>query len=381
MFKFVIVGAGFAGSVLAERISQKMNQKVLVIDKRPHLGGNCYDYRDANNILVHKYGPHLFHTNNKEVFEYLSNFTQWWHYQHKVLASIDGKKVPLPFNFNSIDILFPDEMSKRLQQKLLAKYPYGSKVPILELKKNDDVDVQFLANFIYEKVFLHYTAKQWGKKPEEIDSEVTARVPVFIGRDDRYFQDMYQAVPEDGYTKLFENMLFHPNIKLLLNTDFREILHVDIEQKKIYFMGNVFDGILIFTGMIDELFNYHFGMLPYRSLDFKLANVEKEFFQEAATVNYPNEYDFTRITEYKHIYPVKSNNTSIVYEYPKKYEGHEIPYYPLFSKEGLESYEKYMELSSKFKNIVLVGRLAEYKYYDMDDVVKRALEIFGERIC
>jgi UDP-galactopyranose mutase len=381
MFNYIIIGAGFSGSVIAERIANVLNQKVLIIEKRNHIGGNCYDYRDENGIIVHKYGPHLFHTDFKEVFDYLSNFTDWIIYHHRVLAFIDGKKVPIPFNFNSIEQLFPRELAKRLEEKLLSRYNYGSKVPILELKKEEDKDLKFLADFIYEKVFKNYTAKQWGLKPEEIDPQVTARVPIYISKDNRYFTDKYQAIPKEGYTKIFERMLNHPNIKIMLNTDFKEVINIDFENRKIYFMRQEFKGKLIFTGMIDELFNYKYGYLPYRSLDLRFETIEKEYFQEVAVVNYPNDYDFTRITEFKHIHPVDSKKTTILKEYPKDYKpSKDIPYYPFFTKEAQEIYNRYREEAEKFDNLILVGRLAEYKYYDMDDVVKRALEIFEERI-
>jgi len=212
LFNYLIIGSGFSGSVIAERIANVLNQKVLIIEKRSHIGGNCYDYKDENGIIIHKYGPHLFHTDFKEVFDYLSNFTDWDIYHHRVLAFIDGKKVPIPFNFNTIEQLFPQELARKLEEKLLNRYEYGSKIPILELKKEDDKDLKFLANFIYEKVFKNYTAKQWGLKPEEIDPQVTARVPIYISKDNRYFTDKYQAIPREGYTKIFERMLKHPNI-------------------------------------------------------------------------------------------------------------------------------------------------------------------------
>ena len=381
MFNYIIIGSGLAGSVIAERIANVLNKKVLVIEKRTHIGGNCYDYRDRNGIIVHKYGPHLFHTNYKEVWDYLSNFTEWHLYHHRVLAFVDGKGVPLPFNLNSLYEVFPRSLAERLEQRLLSKYEYGSKVPILELKKAEDQDLQFLANYVYEKIFVNYTAKQWGKKPEEIDSEVTARVPVVISRDNRYFTDKYQGVPKEGYTKIFERMLSHPSIKILLNTDFKEVLKVDYKTRKIYFLGQEFKGKLIFTGMIDELFEYKFGVLPYRSLDLKFDTVEKDYFQEVAVVNYPNDYDFTRITEFKHIHPVETKKTTILKEYPKSYEaGKDIPYYPMLAEDAREGYNKYIEFTERFNNLILVGRLAEYRYYDMDDVVKRALEVFEERV-
>lgn len=379
MFDYLIIGAGLAGSVIAERIANVLNKKVMIIEKRNHIGGNCYDYKDKNGILIHKYGPHLFHTDYKEVFDYLSNFTDWHIYHHRVLAFIDGKKVPIPFNLNTLYMVFPEMLAQRIEEKLLRRYSYNSKIPILELKKEEDEDLKFLANYIYEKVFLKYTAKQWGLKPEDIDPDVTGRVPICISRDDRYFTDKYQAVPVEGYTKIFERMLNHPNIKLMLNTDFKEVMEMDLENEKLYFLGQEFKEKVIFTGMIDEFFEYKFGALPYRSLDLKLEALERDCFQEAAVVNYPNDYDFTRITEFKYIHPVESKKTVILKEYPKAYQaGKNIPYYPVFEEESKELYKKYRDLSDGFENLILAGRLADYRYYDMDDIVKRALEVFEE---
>ena len=381
MFNYIVVGSGFSGAVIAERIANVLNQKVLIIEKRNHIGGNCYDYKDENNIIVHKYGPHLFHTDYKDVFDYLSNFTDWQLYQHRVLAFIDGKKVPIPFNLNTLYDIFPKNLAEKLENKLTTKYRYNSKVPILDLLREEDGDLKFLANYIYEKVFKNYTAKQWGMRPEEIDPKVTSRVPVYISRDNRYFTDKYQSIPKDGYTKIFERMLNHQNIKIMLSTDFKEMISIDYENRKIFFMGQEFKGKLIFTGMIDELFNFKYGYLPYRSLDLKFETIDKEYYQEAPVVNYPNDYDYTRITEFKHIHPVKSDKTTILKEYPKDYQPNkDIPYYPVFTKENQESYDKYKEESDKFKNLILLGRLAEYRYYDMDDAVKRALEVFEERV-
>jgi len=381
LFNYLIIGSGFAGAVMAERIANVLNEKVLIIEKRNHIGGNCYDCKDKNGIIVHKYGPHIFHTDYKDVFDYLSNYTDWHVYHHRVLAFIDGKKVPIPFNLNTLYMLFPKTLAQRIEEKLLNKFVYNSKVPILELKREEDDDLQFLSNYVYEKVFLHYTMKQWGLKPEDIDPKVTARVPVHISRDDRYFTDKYQGVPIEGYAKIFERMLDHPNIKLMLNTDFKEVMKLDSERGKVYFLDQEFDGNVIFTGMIDDLFEYKFGELPYRSLGLEFKAIERDYFQETAVVNYPNDYDFTRITEFKHIHPVESKKTVILKEYPKAYQvGSDVPYYPVFKEENIELYNKYKGLAERFKNIILVGRLAEYRYYDMDDVVKRALEVFEERI-
>jgi UDP-galactopyranose mutase len=375
MIDYVIVGAGLAGVVMAERIATQLNKKVLIIEKRNHIGGNCYDFKDENNILIHNYGPHLFHTNNKVVLDYLSKFTTWDIYNHEVLAYIDGKKVSIPFNFNTLYEVFPELKAKALEKKLIENFDYNSKVPILELKKSNDEDLSFLADFIYDKIFVNYTAKQWGMKPEEMDGAVTARVPVFIGRDNRYFNDSYQMLPSHGYTNMINKMINHKNIKIMLNSDFKEICK--LQDKDFYFFDSKFEGKVIYTGQIDELFDYKFGDLPYRSVDMKFETVEKEFYQEKATVNYPNDYDFTRITEFKHIHPTDSKKTTILKEYPKEYtKGKDTPYYPIFTQENQDSYNKYLEYSKEFDNLILVGRLAEYKYYDMDDIIERALEVF-----
>jgi UDP-galactopyranose mutase len=258
-------------------------------------------------------------------------------------------------------MLFAPQLAQELEEKLLANYNRGAKIPILELKKNADKKLQFLADFIYEKVFLHYTAKQWGLKPEELDSAVTARVPIYIGEDDRYFNDTYQAVPKEGYTKLFENLLDHPNITLKLSTPYI----FDPHEKR----------TLIYTGMIDALFDYKFGSLPYRSIDMQFETIEKKFYQETATINYPNDYNYTRITEFKYIHPSKSKNTTILKEFPQAYEKEKnIPYYPIFTNENQVKHESYAVHAKKFSNLILLGRLAEYRYYDMDDVVAKVLE-------
>lgn len=380
MKNYLIVGAGLTGCVLAEKIANVLKKEILLIDRRNHIGGNCYDYRDKNGIIVHKYGPHVFHTDDKEVFEYLSQFTDWLSYEHKVLAFIEGKKVPIPFNFNSIDILFPKNLGTRIRKKLLKNFSSGSKVSVLELMRHPDSELRGLADFVYKKVFLNYTIKQWGKKPEEIEPHVIERVPIYIDRDDRYFKDKYQAIPKDGYTKIFKRMLNNPKIKVVLNCNAKKVIRVDLNNKKIYFDKKEFSGIIVYTGMLDELFDYKFGILPYRSLRFLFKTIQKEFFQEVATVNYPNDFKFTRITEYKHFHPVKSDTTKIAYEYPVDYAIGKTPYYPMFTKEAQENYYKYLDLSTNFKNLIVIGRLAEYKYYDMDDAIRRALNVFEEKI-
>ena len=374
MFDIVIIGAGFAGAILAERFAAS-GKKVLLIERRRNVAGNCYDEVDTNGILIHKYGPHLFHTDDEQVWKYLSRFTEWQIYNHHVKAFVDGKPVPIPFNLNTIHEVFPKSLADKLEAALLKNFEYGKKIPILELKKSADADLQFLADFIYEKIFLHYTEKQWGFPPDKISGAVTARVPIFVGRDDRYFNDRFQALPKFGYTKLVENILDHKNIKLLLNTDFKEVMELRGEQ--IYLFRRKFKGRLIYTGQLDELFDKKFGELPYRSVDMKFETINAESFQSAPSVNYPNNYEFTRITEFKNIHPAKTSRTTILKEYPQEYvAGKNEPYYPIFTDEARVAYEKYSAELAKFKNITAVGRLAEYRYFDMDDVVKRALEVF-----
>lgn len=379
MFDAVIIGAGFAGAVLAERLATQQNKKVLLVEKRQHIGGNCYDYRDENGIIVHKYGPHLFHSNSRQVWDYLSKFTEWDIYQHHVLACIDGKPVPIPFNLNTLYEVFPASMASRLENKLLENYEYNSKVPILQLKQSEDKDLQFLADFVYEKIFVHYTMKQWDMKPEDIDGAVTARVPVFIGRDNRYFNDEYQGVPKNGYIEIFNNMLNHPNIKLMMNTSAKEIM--EFSEGKIKLMGMPFEGKVIYTGLLDDLFDYKFGELPYRSVDMRFETINKRDYQEAATVNYPNNYDFTRITEFKKIHYADTSNTTILKEFPQRYvRGENTPYYPIFTEENQAMYGRYAEEAKKYSQLLLVGRLAEYRYYDMDDIVERALSVYDDLV-
>ncbi|MCF7971773.1 MAG: UDP-galactopyranose mutase [Methylococcaceae bacterium] len=385
MFDTIIIGAGFAGSVLAERLATQNNKRVLVIDKRRHIGGNCYDRYDDHGILIHQYGPHLFHTDNQSVFDYLGQFTQWRPYQHEVLGFIDGQKVPVPFNLNSLHALLPESLAASLEKKLIARFGYGMKVPILELREIDDAELKFLADFIYEKIFVNYTAKQWGKLPEEISAEVTGRVPVFISRDNRYFQDKYQAVPALGYTRIFETMLDHANISVMLNTHFKDVFTLDLESGAMQLMGSEFEGELIFTGLIDELFERRFGELPYRSLDFQFEHLPCAQYQEKTTINYPNDYDFTRITEFKHISQQSIAGTSIVKEFPQAFERDNplknIPYYPIFTEENKAILDRYLAFAEKFERVTLVGRLAENRYYDMDDIVARALAVFADKFA
>lgn len=381
MFDYIVVGAGLAGSVMAERISSVLNKKVLIIEQKRHIGGHCYDYYNKDNMLIHKYGPHIFHTNSKDVWEYVNKFCDFRRYFHKVLGYIDGREVPIPFNLNSIEELFPKVMAEKLQKELTDSFEYNTKVSILDLKKTGNSLFNTLYDFVYKNVFYNYTLKQWGVLPEELDSSVVGRVPVTISYDDRYFQDRYQGMPENGYTELFQNMLSGSNIKLLLNTSFNELLKIDSSANKIYLFNEEFKGKVIFTGMIDELFDYKYGKLPYRSLNISYKTYSEEFYQEVATVNYPNNYDYTRVTEYKHLTGQNSDKTTIAMEYPEAYvTGKNNPYYPILNDENVRLYKKYLELKESFQQIYCIGRLAEYKYYNMDQVIERALEVFNKEL-
>ena len=371
----LVIGAGFAGATAARLLADR-GEKVLVVEKRDHIGGNCYDEIDLKTgALIHKYGPHLFHTDDFTAWNFMMRFSQMDVYEHRVTADIDGKFASLPFNLETLYQVFPNTMAMEFELLLTDNYGYGSSVTILELKKSEEPELQFLADYIYGKVFINYTIKQWGLKPEDIDKEVTARVPVRISRDTRYFTDAYQGVPTFGYTNLFKNILNDENIHLLLNTPSKEVLK--IKNDKTYFMDREFNGKVIYTGGLDELFDFEYGTLPYRSvfMDFNKLNIEK--YQESPTVNYPNNYPFTRITEFKHIHKIfgKKDSTTILKEYPRPYEaGVNEPYYPLFTASAKQFYKKYEDKAKKVKNLTLLGRLAEYKYYDMDDIIIRAID-------
>ncbi|BAZ66849.1 MAG: UDP-galactopyranose mutase [Pelatocladus maniniholoensis HA4357-MV3] len=367
---WLIIGAGYSSCVLAERIATQLAQQVLVVERRDHIGGNAYDFYNEHGILVHKYGPHIFHTKSKKAWDYLSQFTEWRHYYHHVLGVVEGKKVPIPFNLNSLYALFPPHYAQKLENLLLEHFGFGVKVPILKLRESTSGDLEFLANYIYENVFLHYTIKQWELKPEQLDRGVTGRVPVYISRDNRYFQDIYQAMPKYGYTEMFRRMLTHPNIKVLLNADYREVID-DIKFNRI-----------ICTAPIDTFFDYMYGELPYRSLRFQFETLEQEYYQEVGTVNYPNDYDITRITEQKYLSGQSLPKTTLVMEYPQAYIPEKNdPYYPIPREENRERLDLYLkEVDNLNGTVIFVGRLAEYKYYDMDQAVIRALGVFEKKL-
>lgn len=370
-FDYMIVGAGYTGCILAERIASQLNKKVIIVDKRDHIAGNAYDYYDEHGILVHKYGPHIFHTSSKKVWDYLSQFTDWNTYMHHVKAVVEGKPVPVPFNLNSIYELFPPKYAEKLEALLIQNYGFGLKIPILKMKEVKDEDLKFLADYIYKNVFYGYTIKQWNLKPEELDYNVTSRIPVYISRDNRYFQDIYQALPRKGYTEMFSKMISHPNIRLLLKTDYREAESYIKFDKMIY------------TGPIDQYFDNMFGELPYRSLRFDIVNFETERYQEVGQMNYPNNYDYTRITEFKHLSQQKHPRTTVAFEYPQEYiSGENDPYYPIPRPVNSELFDKYKAEADKLDgSVFFAGRLADYKYYNMDQTAGVALQLFEKKIA
>ncbi len=357
MYDYLIVGAGLAGSVLAERLAAKEGKKILLIDKRNHIGGNTYDYYDHDGILVHKYGPHIFHTNSKEVFDYLGRFTEWRPYEHRVLASVDGQLVPIPINQNTINALYGLNLnSDQVQEFFDSKAAHVSKVVTSE-----DVVLNAVGKELYEKFFKHYTKKQWDLDPSELDASVTSRVPTRTNKDNRYFTDVYQAMPLHGYTRMFERMLHHPNINIMLNTNYESVL------------SSINFKTLIYTGPIDAYFNYSCGKLPYRSIDFKFQTYDTDQYQSTGTINFPTSHAYTRITEFKHLTGQKHPKTSVVFEYPTA-EGD--PYYPIPRPENMEIYNRYKQLALAEENTYFTGRLGTYKYYNMDQVVAQSLTLF-----
>jgi UDP-galactopyranose mutase len=359
MFDYLVVGAGFAGATIAERLAAHAGKKVLICDKRPHVGGNAYDHYDEAGILVHKYGPHIFHTNSRDVFEYLTRFTEWRPYQHRVLASVDGQLLPIPINLNTVNQMYgTGYTSFELEQffKSIAE-------PVSQVRTSEDVIVGKVGRELYEKFFRNYTRKQWDLDPSELDASVTSRVPVRTNRDDRYFTDTYQVMPLHGYTRMFERMLCHPNIKVMLNANYRELL------------GVIPFNHVVFTGPIDEFFDYRFGKLPYRSLEFRFETKNVPVAQEAPVINYPNEHAFTRVTEFKYLTGQEHPKTTLVYEYARATGD---PYYPVPQPQNAALYKQYQELAAQTSGVHFLGRLGTYKYYNMDQVVAQALTLYGK---
>jgi UDP-galactopyranose mutase len=358
MFDWLIVGAGFAGSVLAERIASQRGETVLIIDRRSHIGGNAYDCYDNAGILIHRYGPHIFHTNAQAIVDYLSQFTAWRPYEHRVLSAVDGKLLPIPINLDTVNRLYDLNLSSEQLEDFFA----SRREIVEEVRTSEDVVVSTIGRELYEKFFRGYTRKQWGVDPSQLSKSVTARVPTRTNRDDRYFGDSFQCMPAHGYTRMFERMLEHPKIKIMLQTDYRDI------RESIAFKR------LIFTGPVDEFFDWKLGRLPYRSLRFEHVTVDREQFQPVAVVNYPQTEDYTRITEYKHLTGQQHPRTSLTYEYPAATGD---PYYPVPRAENEALYKQYQALAQRRSDVWFVGRLATYRYYNMDQVVGQALATFA----
>ncbi len=380
----LIVGSGFAGSVVARELAERGQKRVLILEKRPHIGGNMYDEYDEAGILVHRYGPHIFHTNDEGVYRYLERFTEWSDYSHHVLADWYGTYMPVPFNKNSMEIAFGKERAAELIDKLIETFGDERKVTINELRAQEDPDLSEIADFVYRNVFLYYTQKQWGLTPEEVDPSVTARVPVFISRDNRYFQDAYQGMPREGYTKLFENMLEHPLIDVCLHVEAESVFDLEFEDdtedaslQAILLKGQEFEGPIVYTGPLDELFLARFGRLPYRSLDFVYETYDTEHKLPCGTVNYTVTEDYTRITEFKYLTEQVSPKTTIMKEYSRAYDDpdRQIPYYAIINAENEAHYERYRSLIDDLDNFYPLGRLAEYRYYNMDRIVRLALDL------
>lgn len=358
MYDWMVVGAGFAGSVMAERIASQRGETVLVVDQRPHIGGNAYDRLDDAGVLIHQYGPHIFHTNAPAIVDYLSQFTDWRSYEHRVLAMVDKKLVPIPINRTTINRLYDLNLVEAEVPAFLA----ARRVEITDIRTSEDVVLSTVGHDLYEKFFRGYTRKQWGLDPSELDKIVTARIPTRINDDDRYFTDSFQQMPDQGYTRMFARMLNHPNINVRLATSFAEAV-ADLKYRR-----------LIYTGPIDEYFEYCFGRLPYRSLRFEHQTFDKEFVQPVATINFPQTENYTRVTEFKHLTGQIHPKTSVAYEYPSATGD---PYYPIPRDENYALYRKYDALARDTRDVWFVGRLASYRYFNMDQVVGQALATFA----
>ena len=374
MYDAIIVGAGVAGCTSARKLAENGKQ-VLIVEKKNHIGGNCYDENDEYGVLIHVYGPHIFHTSKEEVFAFLSQFTKWYEFRHEVVANVHGEYMPVPFNLHTLKKAYGEVKGKELEEKLIQTYGMGTKVPILTLMNHEDEELQMIGKYVYDNIYVYYTMKQWGKKPEEIDPAVTARVPVNVSYDCGYFADKYQGVPLEGFRAMFECMLNHKNIAIRLNTEANDVL--EIRDGRIYFEGQEYHGDVIFTGPIDEFFNCKYGRLPYRTLDFVFEHYAEDDFQGHSVVNYTVSEEYTRITEYKYLTGQKCKGTTISKEYPSAYTGEngQIPYYSIANEENYELYRKYKEEVANIPNFHLLGRLAEYQYYNIDVMVERAMEL------
>ncbi len=376
-FDAIVVGAGFAGATVARELAERGNRQVVVVERRDHVGGNAYDRLHESGVLIHQYGPHIFHTANERVFSYLSRYTTWNGYSHEVLADVFGTYLPVPFNKVSLRLAFGPERGEELIAKLVDRFGDGAKVPISDLRCESDPDLNEIADYVWNNVFLHYTTKQWGKSAEEIDPSVTARVPVFVSEDCRYFTDPHQGLPTHGYTAAFEKMLDHPGITVRTGADARNVFDLS-HDGAVMIDGEPYSGTIVYTGPLDELFGYRFGRLPYRSLDFVFETHEVDQWQPRGTINYTVSQDYTRITEFKHLTrQVVAGKTTIVTEYSRAYDPDAggDPYYPEVDDQAQAMHAAYLELAAGLPSFHALGRLAEYRYYNMDATVANALEL------
>jgi UDP-galactopyranose mutase len=383
-FDIIVVGAGFAGTILAERFAAEAGKRVLLLERREHIAGNAFDYADQVGILVHKYGPKIFRTNDEEVWRYLHRFTTFNDYQHHVRARVRGKLLPVPFNLTALEMVFPPAQAELLKTKLVRAFGMEGKVAVAELRRHPDEMLGDLGSTIFRDIYLNYTVKQWGERPERLDFDtITRRVPVRVTYDNRYFLERHQGLPAAGYTRMFEAILRHPKIEVRLDVDALSLIELDRERRRVFFEGRPFPGLVIFTGPVDELFGYCYGELPYRSLELELETLDQDRFQPVGVVNYPNEEDFTRISEYKTLsMQTIPGKTTIAREYPLAYDrqgerGNE-PYYPIPAAANEERRRQYVEAAAAIPSLYLIGRLAEYRYYDMNDIIQRALAAFDE---
>lgn len=378
-YDYIIVGAGLSGGVLARKLAEEYNKKILIVERRNHIAGNMYDYNDDHGIKVQKYGPHVFHTNFQDVYDFIIKYCEPLSYRTRCRAVIDNISTPSPFNFKTIDQFYNKDEAQKLKQLLLDYYDNREAVTVVEMLECEESSIKSFAQFLFDKDYKLYTAKQWNLRTSEIDPSVLKRVPIILSYRDTYFGDKYEFMPGNGFAEFYENLIDHFNITLELGVDALAYLNVDEKNRDILYDNKKVN--IIYTGAIDELFNYKFGVLPYRSLYFEYKSYEKTSFQDAAIVAYPQAKEFTRITEYTKMPLQKGNGwTSVVYEYPVAYDKNKKigkdPYYPVLTDSSRVMYKEYSNFAANFKNLTLCGRLAEFKYYNMDQCVLRALEIF-----
>ncbi len=380
MKQALIIGSGFSGSVCA-RVLAEQGYQIQVIERRSHIGGNMYDYPNPDGVVIQQYGPHIFHTNIERVITFLSKFTSWFPYEHRVLGHIDGQLVPIPFNLRSLELLYSEKEASYIKEILVREVGMGKKVPILELKKHRDSQIRAFADYVYEKVFYHYTVKQWGMAPEQLNPAVMNRVPVYVSYEDRYFLDQFQMMPSNGFTSMFTSMLAHPNIQISLECDAKDHLFFDHRQQKVRWDGKEINGPIIYTGAIDELMDNQLGKLPYRTLRFEMEDHAVSSYQPVAVVNYPNTENYTRISEFTKFTSEKTlPSTVIMKEYPSSWKTGDIPYYPIEIEPNLQLHKSYLALLKPFQNFYPLGRLAAYKYINMDAAVLFALQLCDQII-